>query len=768
MNFSSAQKCLATIRSGDSVEFIRGNNRTKVLNAANCLPPLDQKTADDLGIKINVNFGELLVLLSHARSQLVSAFLQNQFFFTVKLPVAPAEKQSDWEAFITKEINRPMRESLEYFEVQRSKWSSVVTHGVGPQDWPKDDHWCPRFIAMSDLRIPTDTTLDFKNLNWYAKRVNYTPIELIDEVFNDKPNNKWDKKAVANILKQYKELNVTDATNNYDWNTSPEKLAELLKQNGGFYGSDAVPTIPLYHFYFEDTKKPGGWFMRVVADTAAVKGSDDNDFLFQSDEPIAKTWQELLHCQFGDLSTDAPFKYHSIRGLGYILLEPTFYTNLTRCRMLQHLNDQFNVWLRQIDTPDKARKQIQEFGNYQVIGNGISIIPQTERHQVEGGLIEMAFAQLKQLASEASSSYTQQADTGTQKEQTAFETRVKIEQVNAMMSGILLVAFKYASYEYREIARRFCLKNSTDPDINKFQRRCKQYGIPPEWLDVDHWEVEPVTPLGMGNPTIAQAAAQQLMALRQGLPPMAQNEIMHENILTITKDPRKAARWAPLDGKPEQSDASREAVGLFATLLTGVPIPLWPRHLIDQINAILPLLAGKITIYTQRDNMANNEEASGLQNVLMYLEQAVQSLGQDEQQAQLVKQYSDSLGKLGNEIKGLAQRGLQHAEAQKQAGINAQNGEAQAELNGKLQAMQVQAEAKARDKDATTAQSIHHKEIAFRSDESRKNKAAQEEQKRKDAAAFNELENSRIKTEAEVEAARKKAAAEPKPEPVSA
>jgi len=106
----------------------------------------------------------------------------------------------------------------------------------------------------------TDTTLDFENLSWFGVRENYTPFHLLNEAFNDKPNNHWDKKAVADILKNYKEINFVDAAQNYDWENSPEKLAELVKQDGGYFSGDAMPSIPLWHFYFEDNsdeKKQG-------------------------------------------------------------------------------------------------------------------------------------------------------------------------------------------------------------------------------------------------------------------------------------------------------------------------------------------------------------------------------------------------------------------------------------------------------------------------------------------------------------------------------
>ena len=738
-NFSTASKVQSTIIAGDNVRFIQGANRKKILDAANCVPPLDKAFCKKNNIRVNVNWGEMATILTHVVSQMLSAFTANQYYFTVTLPRAPKEHQADWGSFITNEINQIIQESIEYYLLHCSRWSSVAKYGVGPMTWRRDDRWRPKFCPLADLIIPTDTTLDFENLNWYAQRVPYTVVELIDEAFNrPAANNGWKKKLVADILKNYKEQNFVDATQNINWDVDLEKLASIIKQNGGFYGSNALPTIPLNHFYFEDstTDNRKQWFMRVVPDNSVVKGGTDDDFLWTSTKPVANSWKELLHCQFGDLSFDDPPTFGAVRGPGFMLLEPTFYSNLTRCRAVQHLNDQMNIWLRVTDPADKARPSLQEFSNMGVLRSGISVVPQTERHQIQSDLLEFVTAQMKQLQGEASSSYTQQADTGTQKEQTAFETRVKAEQVNAMTSGIILKATKFEDQANREICRRFCLNSQnpallTDPDIIKFQARCRRAGIPAEWLDINQWIVQTVTPIGMGNPTIAQAAIQQLQAIAPKLSQQAQNEINHESVLVLTKDPRKAARWAPVDEKPTQSDATREAVGLFATLLIAAPgsVPPPQNNYIDQIEVLLPLLAGKIAQYTKRNNMATQDEAMGLGNALQYIGQAVQALGQDPAQKQRVKKYTDDLAKLGNEVKALTQRGEQAAQAQAKQAQAGQNGEAAA----KMKADQ-----------AMTAQKIHHKEIEFNADQARKDRAARAEQRRKDADTYASIEHDRF------------------------
>ncbi len=725
MNFSTASRVQQTIRSGDTVEWERATNRVKVNNAANCAPPLDPATAKKLGIRINISWGELMVLLAHGRRQYMSAFWSNLQFFKVSLPLAPKESQSEWGAFISEHINKPMRDSLSYFELHRSKWASVVCHGVGPMMWHDKYAWEPEYVAIEDLRIPTDTTLDFKNLNWFAVRHIYTPYELLSKAFSKSPLNKWHKKRVADILKNYKEINYDYAPNHYDWETTPEKLAELVKQDGGYFASDAMPGIPLWHFWFQDDtdKDSSGWFLRIVPEQATVRGGAPDEFLWDGDTPLAQRLSQVLHCQFGDLCNKAPFNYHSIRSLGFALLEPCFYTNLTRCRLLQHIHSNFNTWLRVTDPADKARAAVQEFGDLGILKPGVSIVPQNERHQIEADLVEMGMSQLKQLQAEASSSYTQDADTGTKREQTAYETSVKLSQVNALMGGLLMTAFIYEKHAYKEIARRFCLPKSTDPDVQNFQKRCQEAGIPRKWLDVSFWDVEPVTPLGSGNPTMAMSAAQQLLSVAPQFDATAQQEIRHEYILAVTQDARKAARWAPLGGGRGVTDSTRDAQAMFGTLMHGVPVA--PREELsapEQIEALLPLLAGIIVRHETRDNQANTDELAGMQNVAQYIAALIKSISADPTKKQQVKQYSDALGKLMNQVKGLAQRGAEAAAKKNGDGIDP-------ETHAKIGAMMATSQAKLHAKALTDKMKLQQNSERF-----------VREERRKDASTFAEIQ----------------------------
>ena len=60
MNFSTPEKVLETIRSGDDAELKRGRNRVLINRAANNEPLLDEDEAKRVGMEINIRWGEFM------------------------------------------------------------------------------------------------------------------------------------------------------------------------------------------------------------------------------------------------------------------------------------------------------------------------------------------------------------------------------------------------------------------------------------------------------------------------------------------------------------------------------------------------------------------------------------------------------------------------------------------------------------------------------------------------------------------------------------
>lgn len=758
MNFESASAILSTIQKGDASEFIRGDNRSRINAACNGSPFLAPEDAKKAGLKINCNLGEFPKVMQDARRQYQMAFLSRNNYFTVRIPDAPPEKAISWGTFITKYINKELKESRSYYELHRSQWAAVAAHGYAPKIWYDRHSILPKFVALEDFRVPTDALCDGSNWIWFAVRKYYSPYELATKALGKNADKGWKSKPVTEILSSMPEANSEDGT--IKWSDKPERMMEIYKQNGGYYSSDAVPTIPLWHFYFKDGKK---WKLRVVPDNRTVSATI-TEFLFDNgDKSAGDSLDQIIHVQYGDLNNRAPFFVHSIRSLGFLLMEPIFYSNFLQCRFLQHVSEHMNVWLRVQDVQGKQRALKVDLYNKAILPEGVSIVPQTERHNINPQIMEMAFERTQELKQSASLAYTQDMEPGRNPDETATGVMARVSAVNAMMSGLLLTAKNNEAWANKEICRRYCLRNSPSPFARKFQEACRKQGIPSIFVNSELWDIEQDMPMGNGNPTMEQAQTQQLMNIRKLYDPTAQQEILHEATISITGDPKKADRWVPIDRQRGVTDGEEHAELAFSTLMLGVPVRQREGlPLIDQISTLIGLMSGVIASAEKTGNVADADKIAGLNNVAQYTDKLIAQLAQDETQKALVKQFSDSLGKLMNTVKAFAQR---LAEQQQQAAQNGANGEAAAAI-AKAQATQMQAETNVKIKEAQAAQKEHHKDIAFVKEQQRKDIQAAGEEQRKNLTAVGDEQRKSVSTVADVH--RQNFAEANKPEPETA
>lgn len=744
MNFSTATKVLDTIRAGDDVARVRSENRAKVNDNFNSVPPLSESEAKRLKMLININWGEGAVLKQHGLRQYLTAFLKPSGFFRVTIPLAPTDHRGDWGSFITNAINHTMKRSQKLSHLYEYKFSSVLAHGIGPQLWYSKDGWCADYLAINDWRTPTDSTTDFEDLGWFAARHYYSVGSLNKKVFGPTADKAWNKGAIAKMLDAKKEINYDD--NSYSWLLNPEKMHELVKQNAGYFNSDAVPKIPLWHFYFYDDDNPRkcSWKLRVVPDveSGATVPYDQTEFLYTTDKPAAKELSHLLHCQFGDLNVDAPFKISAVRALGFMLMEPCYWMNLTRCRLLQHMWENMKPWWRIIDPSGKARAQSIDVANTGIIPEGVSVVPQAERHQIDQNLVAGVMQELRQLMSEVGVSYTQDIHEPGSAEETATKTMAKMQLVNALMGGLLDSAFRQEVFAYREICRRFCLSGSGDPDVRRFQKLCKDEGIPRMWLNEELWEIEPEIPLGAGNPTMAMLESQRLMEIRPMLPPAAQDEVLHEAVEVTTGDSRKAQRWVPTGQKKGATPIQKVAEADFSILMRGLPVNVMDQGLIEQIVVLMGLLAGEIAMLEQSGNVADAREVQGLINAYNHIMGLIQRLAQNPQEKERAGEFEKSLGKLQNSIKGFQQR-----LAEQQA---SQNGDPEKMAQIQLKAVESQAKLQAKAADNQLKQTT--KQTGFELDQRRREQQHQADLRRKseDAAIEQSIKLSEAKTEEEI------------------
>jgi hypothetical protein len=743
MTFNKASEVEQICYEFKLADFPRGLDRARIDDLLNGVPPYTQAEVRENRVAINVNYLEGTRLAHDARMQFNGNFLKPGRYFTSKTDMGAPHKRSERSSIVTQAIAKRMKRSAVYYETFRSKFALLVAHGIGPAGWDRDDFWCPDAYGIEDVLIPANTLLTMKNLPFFALYHSYTGPELIKLTRDEKlaAEAGWNMSLVKQCLEYIDREATALMGTNWPEVWSPEKLVERVKGDGGFYAGDQVPTIDCFDFYFwDDSEGEEGWKRRVILDswstpsgtppnhTMGANSKTDfarNQFLFNSGKrKVATSWREIVAFQFADLSAVAPFRYHSIRAIGYLLYAICNLQNRLRCKFNEAVFEALMMYFRVRSGDDAERALKIELVSQGFIDETVQFVPADQRFQVNHQLVQLGLQQNQQMINENSSSWTQSANRSNDRtEKTKFQVMAEIQAMTAMISAGLQQAYRYQEFEYDEIFRRFLLKNSRDPDIVSFRAEVIKKGVPDRMLIPEAWENSPERILGEGNKTLEMAIAEQLMQYRNLYDPEPQRQILRDVTLAITSDAAKSEMLVPLEAT-QVTDSVMLAQAGTTTLLMGLPwtVKTGVNH-IEYVDAMLQSFAAEVMKHQQKGGMATQEQIEGMANVFTHLQQQIALVAQDPAEKDRVKQWGDGLGKLMNLVKAFVQRLKEQMKQQQAQGGNGQD----AELQAKLQAIQMTAQAKMQNTRESHAQRTAQRQVQFEMEEKRKQQEHQME-----------------------------------------
>lgn len=668
VRFSRSSKVWTLTEEMQRVERDRARDRALIDNLMNGGRPYTPEEVKKYSITWNVNWHGGKRIIGDGNRQVNNALLHPGTLFTCQTEDAPLEKRDEYNFKFTELLHEPLQHGR---SGRRHQWlglnqnASTVMHGVGAIIWANDFDLFAKFVALEDLLIPTNTYCDFSNMRYFAVNNYLTPGELVDMTQAEKSDRGWNKKIVREILNALsKDLYASD--DNIDWVDRPEAAVEVHKQNRGLYYSDAVPKVKLRTFYFQDvdTRK---WYRRIILRERigpVMPDLPDTDFVYNGHDTVfADHIEHILNVQYADASLVPPLMYHSVRGLGTDLYAPIEATNRLQCEFMEHVFEQLKMYFKIQDPADRDRVKhvlLQKFG---FIPEGLSIVRRDERHQIDASLVELAQGYLRQNLQENSSSFVQDQAGKADKQMTAREAMIRLNQANVMVSGMLQMLYSQKAFYYHEILRRACRKNSGDPVVKEFQRKVVEAGIPPRLLDAARWKITPEKVLGGGDLSTAQTEANWLLQNSPRYAPQAQQKILRLATATMTNNYGLAEMLVP-ETPVTATSGALAAESRFGSLMQGVELSLIEAvEQPDYVASLLRMAVTKLQFIMQTDGVGTQQEVVGLAAVLADAQKHIQIIAQNEENAQLVKVLMDVIGKIGNELKGLAQRQQEAMEA---------------------------------------------------------------------------------------------------------
>lgn len=764
MKFDDASKVEQVVWDMRLADLPRGENRLIINNLYNGDPPFDEAKAEENNIQINRNDLEGPNLLSRARQQWNTAFLNTENYFSATLDSGPVRKRGEWSRTATRKANTVLKECRNQMEQNRATGAAVMLHGIGPTIWETRRGVVPVEIPIASFLVPSETRLSYDNLEYVAFFREWTPAQLYMMTHGPRRDKGWQMDVVMSQLR-YVGDQTTKQANATAFQYMPERIGELIKQDMGMWGSDAVPTIDAWDFYFREAADGKGWYRRIILDWGVTEGDyasnpkgfpkgmqapDDGNkdtrgkFLYTSGEmKFSNCLSEIFHTNFADCSAVAPFTVHAIRSLGWMLWGICDLQNRLHCKFNEQVFQSLMWFFRTASQGDLNRLKVADFTHMGVIPAGISMVLPNERYQPPMEFVNLAFQRNRALMQESAASYSQDFTKGAgEKEMTATETMARVNTVNALVSGMLSLAYTYEDYKYKEQFRRLCIPNNPDPLARRFRKGCLKDGIPPEFLDAERWRVQSERILGAGNKTLALAQAQFLQGIRKNLGPDAQREVDHISIEINTDDPVLAEKLAPVANQKTISDSMHDAQLSTERLMRGLPFVARPDMVYeDYVKVWLADLGLMVGRNMKQGGMATANEIQGYQTMAQQITQFLGILAQDPEEKQKVRAYQEQLTQSMNQVKAFAQRLQQAAKA-----ANGHGAAPDPAAIAKLQIEKAKGDLKLRNMEQSHGARTAQKQVQFELQQQREDRATNAEIRRENAKAGHEIIRDRTKS----------------------
>jgi hypothetical protein len=724
-------------------DFPRAQTRALINRLFNGSPPYtDEQCNEPGGARINLSDQSGPRLAHEARSQFLNGFMTPARYFNATTDMGAKHKRSIYSAIVAKEANRPLKDSIRYFEARRGVFASLVLHGIAPSVWESKHCVIPRMIGVEDVLLPSNTLLGFDNLPFLVLRRSFTGLELTRATMRAKRDKGWNMPLVKRCLEWMDKemLSLTGETNRDMW--APEKLEERIKENGFAYACDECPTLDCFdiYAYVEATEKqPSGWVRRIILDgydnppagsskfSGQKKTMTDgqgrkltepgpDDFLFTSgDTPVADGWQNIVNFQFADLSSVSPFRYHSVRSLGWMMYGSCHLQNRLKCKIWEATFESLLQYFKVKSLEDAQRAMKVELVNQGFIDDTIQPVPASERYQAPWNGIEFALQTSQQTIDQNSKSWTQSVNQGPKgsTEKTKFQVMAEVQAMNALVSAGLAQAYEYQKFEHREEFRRLMLNDSTDPIARTFRVNCLRQGVPEKILVPEAWEIQTERMMGNGNQTLEMMIAQGLMEVRQTLDPQPQREVSRIFVQALTHQPYLVDLLVP--EKPVISDSIHDAETTFATLMMGIPVtPKSGLNAVEVAGVTIKMMQAKVAQIMKSGGVGTPQDVLGLQTAARYAATYIKQLSQDKSEQKAAKGLSDELGKVMNQVKAMVQRQQEIAKKMQQQNQQGNGGGIDPKTMVALKGKAMMDQQKLKTKQAADAQKLQQKAVAFR------------------------------------------------------
>lgn len=590
--FANPNAMLEEIVEMERDEVKRREDRAVVSAFFGGQPPLGQKEADALGLKVNVNnlFG--YTDLAAAKEQAVALYTKPPRLFNVSLDNAPMGKKEEWEQKVTTAFNRAIKKSGKLRMPYEGVAGDAVLHGEGEFFFADPRSPIPRHLPLSQRLVPSRSAADVNELSHFAIQTELSIFEIMRHI--RRKSEGWNIPNLQSLVRaQFDEIGkekwgsqLTSAVQTMN----PEEI-EYARQESATVDRIVRGKVPVTYFYQADPSRDGRPLdLTILAGADARRGERDMDdkrgdlTLFEQDDYFPSI-KDAIHPFFMDCILGGAPKWHRVKGLGHLNYSLAWHMELFFSRMIQGaMESTMEVW----QASDGASREDMEkilLKHNGIVPEGIALLPNRRTFDFNG--ILSIFNVVRQSAAKnAQAASSNPGDP--QSDELEVQAVFRQGQINAQQSSRManwydalsgLGGTMFSRYTSCDIMR----SDAAYSEVLEFQSEMKRLGIPLYYLQPWNTQVTAYKIVGDGDEQKAKQGASFLMANIAMYPAESQQKIKRIATGAITGDYELAEQLVPIDRKPD-TEQVRIADGENNTCIIQMRAPEIADTDIDEIH----------------------------------------------------------------------------------------------------------------------------------------------------------------------------------------
>jgi len=350
--------------------------------------------------------------------------------------------------------------------------------------------------------------------------------------------------------------------------------------------------------------------------------SDVNEYLYEADEE-GDDFRKIFGAVFYGAGSNGLI--HSIKGFGVMNYYYATAINRTKCRALDSGTFAMGMnFVKGDNTPEGSPpvenvsmlnifptglQQLQWYPNLQV---GMQLIESLQQNQNENNFV---YNEVQKSISDTDTATQAKLIAGIQAEMGTATSSMFLSQMGANI--------------FTEMVRRLCKKGSSDPDAQKFQKRCKELGVPDEALFTLERTVKTGASPMMADPAQRNSIMDNLMQTVYPLPQANRRWILEQRVANLLGADGVNKALLP-DGAESDPAARREAMMENANLAQGIPLPVapedaHPEHLDEHLKPMEAMVDA-----TQQGQPIGPDHMVAAQLTIPHMADHLKYLSQDE------------------------------------------------------------------------------------------------------------------------------------------